>query len=150
VAAPDRRDLATKTLTDYLKTGEESLAHTIVENGADFTGALKARFEADRSEDVKLSIILLAREIRTEESADFLVKASLSWGKRIWDAALGGLAYQQVGDVLNRLRELSKSLTLPDQAVQRAYIDDLIRSASGWISRESARRASWLSDEEVE
>jgi hypothetical protein len=148
VAAFKRRDLIEQTLAEYLKTGDENLSHTIVENGADFVEELSARFETERSQDSKLSIIIVAREIRTKESADFLARASLGQAKRIWEAALEGLAYQQVDDVLSRLRELSDHMLGPHQLEERKYIADLIGCASEWIFRESTRRASGLPSEE--
>ena len=103
MSSSKRRDLVLQTLSEYLKTGNENLTHTIVENGNEFIEELSARFEEERRQDAKFSIIILARDIRTTESADFLVRASLNQNRRIWKAALEGLAYQQVDDVLNRL-----------------------------------------------
>ena len=144
MSASNRRDLITQTLSEYLKGRDENLFFNIIENGDEFIEELSARFERERSQDAKFSIIILAREIRTKESADFLVRACLSQNKRIWEAALEGLAYQQVDDVLSRLRELSSQRLESDQVKKREYIDDLIRSAPEWICRESTRRASGL------
>jgi hypothetical protein len=148
MSTPNRRELIAQTLSEYLKSGDENQFHTIIENGDEFVEELSARFETERSQDAKLSIIILAREIRTKESADFLVRASLSQSKRIWEAALEGLAYQQLDNVLSRLRELSSHGLESDQVKKREYIDDLIRSAPEWIFRESTRRASGLPSEE--
>jgi hypothetical protein len=143
MSASNRRDLITQTLSEYLKGRDENLFCYIIENGGEFIEELSARFEKERSQDAKFSIIILAREIRTKESADFLVRASLSQTKRIWEATLEGLAYQQLDDVLNRLRDLGRTLE-SDQVKKREYIDDLIRSAPEWICRESTRQASGL------
>jgi len=96
MSSSNRRDLVAQTLAEYLNTGNENLFHTIIENGDEFIEELSARFEKERSQDAKLSIIILAREIRTKESADFLVRASLNQTKRIWGAALEGLAYHSL------------------------------------------------------
>lgn len=132
MSASTRRNLTAQTLSEYLKSGNENLFHTIIENGDEFMEELSARFETEQSQDAKFSIVILAREIRTKEGADFLVRASLSQNKRIWEAALEGLAYQQVGDVLDRLRELSQRLE-SDQVKKREYIHDLINCASEWL-----------------
>ena len=95
-----------KILADYLKTGDENLFCAII-HGPDFVEELRNRFEAERRQDAKLSIIILAREIRTKESADFLFQVCLSGNRRVWEAALEGVAYQRFHDVLSRLRELS-------------------------------------------
>jgi hypothetical protein len=124
----NRRDLVAQTLAEYLNTGNENLFHTIIENGDEFIEELSARFGKERGQDAKLSIIILAREIRTKESADFLVRASLSQTKRIWEAALEGLAYQQLDDVLSCLRELSSIHSIRNQSEKLEYIAELIRS----------------------
>ena len=144
MSASKRRDLLAQTLSEYLKSSDGNRFQEIIENGDDFIEEMSTRFETERSQDAKLSIIILAREIRTKESADFLVRASFSQTKRIWEAALEGLAYQQVDDVLNRLRELSSHRLGSDQVKKREYIDDLISSAPEWIVRESTRRAAGL------
>ena len=136
MSASNRRDLITQTLSEYLKGRDENLFFNIIENGDEFIEELSARFERERSQDAKFSIIILAREIRTKESADFLVRACLSQNKRIWEAALEGLAYQQVDDVLSRLRGLSEHILAPEEVEKRQYINDLFRSAPEWIIRE--------------
>lgn len=136
MSASTRRDFAAQTLSEYLESGNENLFHTIIGNGDQFIEELRARFEMERSEDAKFSIIILAREIRTKESADFLVRAFHSQTKRIWAASLEGLAYQQVGDVLGRLRELDLRLE-SDQVKKREYMHDLIRSAPEWLVSEA-------------
>jgi hypothetical protein len=113
VRASNGRNLFKLTLARYLKSGDEKLSHHIIENGGEFIDELSARFERERSQDAKFSIIILAREIRTKESADFLVRGCLSQTKRIWEAALEGLAYQQLADVLSRLRRLSDHILHP-------------------------------------
>ena len=66
MSASNRRDLITQTLSEYLKGRDENPFDNIIENGDEFIEELSARFEKERSQDVKLSIIILAREIRTK------------------------------------------------------------------------------------
>jgi hypothetical protein len=45
-------------VSEYLRSGKESLYHNIIENGDEFVEELGTRFETERSQDARLSIIL--------------------------------------------------------------------------------------------
>jgi hypothetical protein len=62
MSASNRLDLITQTLSEYLKGRYENLFFNIIENGDEFIEELSARFEKERSQDAKLSIIISIRD----------------------------------------------------------------------------------------
>jgi len=119
----------------YLKSGDLNALHSLIEVGGECIDAISSSFDQESSRQAKLRIIRLAKEIRTPASSDLLVRAFNSKSKDVWHAALEGLAYQQNGDILDRLEKLllqTKAGGVPDKS---AYLLDLINTASEWRTR---------------
>lgn len=109
-------------LNRWIKFSDEDAYHSLTEYGAACAIWLCSEFGQRRSPEDRIKIIELAKEIRDVHTFNLLCLGASDPSKRVWAAALEGLAYQGQPGLLQKLLEIRDIADLE----KRKRIEDIL------------------------